>query len=181
MTFSGRYMRTLSGLLQSLDDATFEAATALLRRAGAAGGKVLLAGNGASAAMAAHGAVDLTKVSGVRALTFNEADLITCFANDFGYEHWVAKALEYYADPKDAVVLISSSGRSPNIVNAARQARQMGLPLLTLSGFAPDNPLRAAGTVNLWVDSDQYNLVEVTHQAWIVAMVDALAGVTIGA
>ncbi len=181
MSFSGHYMRRLAGLLESLAPADFDAATDLLRQTGARKGKVLLAGNGASAAMAAHGAVDLTKVSGIRALTFNEADLITCFANDFGYEHWVAKALEYYADPQDAVVLISSSGRSPNVVNAAHQARRMGLPLLTLSGFAPDNPLRALGTVNLWVNSDQYNLVEVTHQAWIVAMVDALAGVTIGA
>lgn len=181
MTFCAQYMGQVAGLIQSLDPASFDAATALLRRAGAAGGKVLLAGNGASAAMASHIAVDLTKVSGIRALTFNEPDLITCFANDYGYEHWIAKALEFYADPADAVVLISSSGRSPNVVDAARQARAMGLPLLTLSGFAPDNPLRAAGTVNLWVNSSQYNFVEVTHQAWLVGMVDALAGVTIDA
>ncbi len=179
MTFCAQYMRQVAGLIQSIDPVAFEAATALLRRAG--GAKVMLAGNGASAAIASHIAVDLTKISGIRAMTFNEPDLITCFANDFGYEHWVAKALEHYADAGDAVVLISSSGRSPNIVNAAAQARTMGLPLLTLSGFAPDNPLRAAGAVNLWVNSDRYNLVEVTHQAWLVAMVDALAGVVMDA
>ena len=58
-------------------------------------------------------AVDLTKASGIRAVNFNEADLITCFANDYGYEHWVEKALDFYADPKDVVILISSSGSHP--------------------------------------------------------------------
>jgi D-sedoheptulose 7-phosphate isomerase len=175
MAFSVTYMRQLAELLESLPVAQFDAALELLRRPAASGRKVLLAGNGASAAIASHVAVDLTKVSGVRAVTFNESDLITCFANDYGYEHWIAKALEFYADAGDTVVLVSSSGRSPNVVNAARQARAMGTQVLTLSGFAPDNPLRALGHVNLWAESDRYNLVEVAHQAWLVAMVDALA------
>ena len=51
----------------------------------------------------------------------------------------------------------------------------MNLALITFTGFARDNPVRAAGNVNLWVDSERYNLVETTHQAWLVAMVDALA------
>ena len=48
------------------------------------GGKVIIAGNGGSAAMASHVAVDFTKAAGVRAINFNEADLITCFADDYG-------------------------------------------------------------------------------------------------
>jgi D-sedoheptulose 7-phosphate isomerase len=76
-------------------------------------------------------------------------------------------------------VLISSSGRSPSVLNAAIEASQMGIPVLTLTGFAPDNPLRAAGTVNLWVDDQRYNMVEATHQSWLVAMVDALAGIPV--
>ena len=58
----------------------------------AAGKKVIIAGNGGSAAMASHVAVDFTKAAGIRAINFNEADLITCFSNDYGYEHWVAQA-----------------------------------------------------------------------------------------
>jgi D-sedoheptulose 7-phosphate isomerase len=136
------------------------------------GGKVILAGNGGSAAMASHVSVDFTKAAAIRAVTFNEADLITCFANDYGYEHWVSSALRHYADQRDLVILISSSGQSMNIVNAANEARTMGLKLITFSGFAADNPLRQIGDLNFWVDSSSYNIVEMTHHVWLVALVD---------
>jgi D-sedoheptulose 7-phosphate isomerase len=70
--------------------------------------------------------------------------------------------------------LISSSGRSPNIVNAAAQAKTQGLELVTLSGFDANNPLRTTGALNLWVDSRQYNIVEATHQSWLLAVIDRL-------
>ena len=124
--------------------------------------------------MASHVTVDLTKAAGMRAINFNEADLLTCFANDYGYEHWVAKALEFYADERDLVILISSSGQSPNMLNGAKQAREMGLPILTLSGFLSDNPLRTLGDVNLWVDSTAYNIGEMTHHVWLLANIDYL-------
>lgn len=179
MSYAHDYMRRLGQLLGSLDEAQFDAALALLRRTGASDGKVMLAGNGASAAMASHIAVDLTKVAGIRGVAFNDADLITCFANDYGYEHWIAQAVHAYAGSGDTLVLISSSGRSPSVLNAAAEANRMGIPVVTLTGFAPDNPLRASGTVNLWVDDQRYNMVEATHQAWLVAMVDALAGIPV--
>ena len=138
--------------------------------------KTILAGNGGSAAMASHVAVDLTKNAGVRCMNFNEADLITCFANDFGYEHWVAKALEFYAEAGDLVILISSSGRSPNMINAARYARERGLRVVTFTGLAPDNPLRALGELNVWVDSRAYNIVEMTHHIWLLAVCDLIIG-----
>ena len=110
----------------------------------------------------------------MRAVNFNEADLLTCLANDYGYEHWIARALEFYADPGDLLILISSSGQSPNILEGARQARAMGLGLVTLSGFSVGNPLRQLGAVNLWVDSREYNIVEMAHQTWLAAIVDYL-------
>ena len=124
--------------------------------------------------MASHVTVDFTKAAGIRAINFNEADLLTCFANDYGYEEWVAKALEFYADPGDLVILISSSGQSPNIINGAKKSREMNLPLLTLSGFQAKNPLRSMGDVNLWADSNVYNIVEMTHHVWLVAIIDYL-------
>jgi len=124
--------------------------------------------------MASHVTVDLTKVAGVRAINFNEADLLTCFANDYGYEHWVEQALGFYADPIDLVVLISSSGKSSNIVNGAHKAREMKLPLITFSGFDIDNPLRRLGDLNFWAESHSYNIVEMTHHIWLLALVDEL-------
>ena len=60
--------------------------------------KVIIAGNGGSAAMASHVSVDFTKQGRVRTVNFNESDLITCFANDYGYENWIEKAIEFYGD-----------------------------------------------------------------------------------
>ena len=70
--------------------------------------KIILVGNGGSASIASHVAVDFTKILKVRAINFNEANLITCFANDYGYENWVAKAFEAYAIKHDIAIFISS-------------------------------------------------------------------------
>ena len=102
-------------------------------------GKVIFMGNGGSAAMASHCAVDLSKNAGVRAINFNEADLITCLANDYGYENWMSSSIELYADSSDHVVLISSSGSSPNIVNAAKKAKELDLYLPSFCGFIRKN------------------------------------------
>ena len=136
--------------------------------------KILLVGNGGSAAVASHVAVDLTKAADIRAVAFSDNSLLTCLANDYGYEHWVEKALEFYAEPGDVAVLISSSGKSSNIVNGAIAAKARGLHVVTLTGFDADNPLRKLGELNLWVDSRSYNAVEMTHHIWLVAVVDKI-------
>ena len=140
------------------------------------GRKVIIAGNGGSAAMASHVAVDFTKQGGIRTINFNEADLITCFANDYGYENWVAKAVEFYGDGGDVVILVSSSGSSINMVNAAQTAKKMGMSVITFTGFAPDNPLKLEGDLNFWVDSRAYNIVENTHQIWLLMVCDLIVG-----
>ena len=138
------------------------------------GGKVILAGNGGSAAMASHVAVDMTKNAGIRAVTFNEYDLITTLANDYGYDNWISKAIELYHNSNDIVVLISASGQSINVINAAIKSKEFGLPVITFSGMSPQNPLRELGDINLWVDSKIYNIVEMTHHIWLLAIVDMI-------
>ena len=107
------------------------------------GGKTMIMGNGGSAAMASHVAVDFSKNAKIRMVNFNEADLITCLANDYGYEHWMAKAIEIYGDDGDQVILISSSGRSPNILNAARMAKEKDCKVITFTGFDENNSLKS--------------------------------------
>ena len=148
----------------------------ILLKIKANGKKVIIAGNGGSAAMASHVAVDFTKQGGVRTVNFNEADLITCFANDYGYEHWVAKAVEFYGDEGDMVILISSSGSSTNMINAAQTAKQMRMKVITFTGFTPDNPLKQEGDLNFWLDSRAYNIVENTHQIWLLMVCDLIIG-----
>jgi len=138
------------------------------------GKKLIFVGNGASASISSHAATDYTQHAKVRAVAFNDHNLITAFANDYGYDQWVARALDAYADLGDVVVLISSSGSSPNIVNAAQYAREHDLQCVTFSGFAPNNPLRALGQPSLWVDCDAYNVVESMHLIWILLVVNLL-------
>ena len=139
--------------------------------------KILIFGNGGSAAIASHFSVDLTKNAGVRCLNFNEADLITCFANDYGFEHWVEKAIDFYGDEGDLLIVISSSGRSQNMLNGVKAARNGNFKsVVTLSGFAEDNPLNQLGDINLWLDSKAYNFVENIHQAWLLTIVDLVIG-----
>ena len=161
--------------LNDADTSQLVAAADLIRSIGESDGKVIVVGNGGSAAIASHLAVDLTKAAGIRTVNFSDPALLTCFANDYGFEHWVEKALDCFADEGDLLVLVSSSGESANIVNGARRAVGMGMPILTLSGFASDNTLRSLGGINLWVDSRRYNIVENVHQIWLLSIVDYLA------
>ena len=141
--------------------------------------KVIIVGNGGSAAIASHVSVDFTKAAKVRSINFNESDLITCFGNDYGYENWVKEALKAYTDSGDLIILISSSGKSPNIVNAALYCNEIGLDLITLSGFDSNNPLKSLGKINLWADSNSYNIVEMAHHIWLLAIVDYIIDTSI--
>jgi D-sedoheptulose 7-phosphate isomerase len=172
--YFSKYFETIFQGLKSIDSAQLGQAVAMVWAAHKSGKKIIIAGNGGSAAMASHVAVDFTKAASIRAINFNEADLITCLANDYGYEHWVEKALEAYADKGDLAILISSSGKSLNIVKGVEKAKNMGLSVITVSGFLFDNPLRKLGDLNLWVDSTEYNIVEMTHHVWLVAIIDYL-------
>jgi D-sedoheptulose 7-phosphate isomerase len=172
MSFFQSYLQTMNRHIQMVDFSLMKELADLLRSVSEKGSKVIIVGNGGSAAIASHIAVDLTKNARVRTVDFNEASLITCFANDYGYEKWVEKAIEFYADKNDLVILISSSGMSPNIVNAATKAKEMGLPVITFSGFDSNNLLKQLGTLNFWVNSRNYNIVEMTHNIWLVTIID---------
>lgn len=138
-------------------------------------GKILIFGNGGSSAIASHVSVDLTKNARIRTVNYNESDLITCFSNDYGYENWVQKALSFNADKGDMLICISSSGNSKNIINGAKFAKKIGCKVITLTGFDKKNKVRKIGDVNLWVDSKNYNIVEMTHHIWLLTIVDYIA------
>ncbi len=134
------------------------------------GAKLVFIGNGGSAAIASHQAVDFWKNGGVEAIAFNDSSLLTCIGNDCGYENVFAVPLRRFAKPGDTVIAISSSGRSPNILKGAKAALDHGCSLLTFSGFAPANPLRKMGKINFYVPSNAYGLVEVSHLSIIHSM-----------
>ena len=156
--------------------AALEAVIDRFRRATAAGRQLIFIGNGGSAAIASHMAIDYLRNGGLRAVAFNDAAALTCVANDFGYEQVFAKQIEWRASAGDVLVAISSSGKSANILNAVAAARTAGCEVITLSGFNAANPLRGLGDVNLYVASEQYGFVELAHLTLCHTILDLHCG-----
>ena len=169
------YLNKLSELMIDCNHKDLLKISKILKQAKKNKKKVILVGNGGSAAMASHVSVDLTKICKIRAVNFNEADLLTCFSNDYGYENWVQKALSFYADKGDVLMCISSSGNSKNIINGAKFAKKIGCKVITLTGFNKNNKVRKIGYINLWLDSKNYNIIEMTHHIWLLSIVDYIA------
>lgn len=159
----------------SLDE-IFSWATKLIFDTHAQGNKIMFIGNGGSAGIASHMAIDYTKNGNIRSIAFNDGAALTCLGNDLGYDQVFAKQIEMHGRKGDLLVAISSSGKSENILNAVTQARNIGCNVLTLSGFKPDNPLRTMGDYNLFVDNHEYGFVEITHLALCHAILDLAMG-----
>ena len=111
-------------------------------------------------------------MTGIKAISFSDSAMLTAFANDFGYENWVKKSLDFYADKGDILILISSSGMSKNILNAVK-SKKINF-VITFSGFSEKNRLNRLGNLNFYVKSNVYNIVENIHQIWILSLVDCL-------
>ena len=88
----------------------------------------------------------------------------------------VSKAIEFYGDKDDIAILISTSGSSLNMVNAAKAAKELDMQVITFTGFDEDNPLKQSGCLNFWLNSRAYNVVENTHQIWLLMVCDLIIG-----
>ena len=112
----------------------------------------------------------------MRCISLSDTSLITCLANDYGYENLNQKFIEYYGNSGDILIAISSSGESKNIINACKKAKKLKFSnIITLTGFKKKNNLSKMGNINFWVNSKNYNLVENTHQIYLLSMIDLLA------
>ena len=140
--------------------------------------KVIFLGNGGSASICSHVSVDLTKNSKIRSINFNEPDLITCFSNDFGHENWMKEALNSYYDKGDLVLMISVSGNSPNLVNAAKFCKKNKIKLISITGSSFYNNLNKINNngINIWINSKSYNQVEIGFNIILLSIVDLIIG-----
>ena len=136
--------------------------------------RIYLMGNGASAAISSHIANDLTKATKTKALTFHDPSLITCFGNDFGYDNWMKEALNHFSEDGDLVILISSSGKSENIVKAARFCKKNKLKLVSLTGPSPNKEVIDSSEINFRVNSNIYNIVECIHMIILTSAIDQI-------
>ena len=95
---------------------------------------IFFIGNGGSNSICSHMMEDFMKLAGYPTYSFSDAALITCFANDFGYDKAMAEWLKIFYTSNDLLVAISSSGESKNILNAVHYAKSKGGKVITLSG-----------------------------------------------
>jgi D-sedoheptulose 7-phosphate isomerase len=153
-------------------DAAFAKVCDLCHGAHESGNKVMFIGNGGSMGIATHMAVDFSKNGSMRATAFGDGAMLTCLGNDLGYENVFAHQIESHGRAGDVLVAISSSGKSPNILNGVQAARSQGGKIVTFSGFREDNPLRKTGDINFYVRATEYGFVEVAHQAILHAILD---------
>ena len=138
--------------------------------------RIVFVGNGGSAGIASHMATDWLKNGGFAAMAFNDAATLTCIANDLGYDQVFALSVERHGREGDVLFALSSSGKSPSILNAAVAAHRARMKVVTLSGFDADNPLRKLGDFNFWVPDGHYGFVEVAHLALCHAILDLAMG-----
>lgn len=171
--FSQVQVKDRRGQILPIDAAIPEIIKLILKRSKKSN-KVILIGNGGSASIASHIAIDFLKNCNVPALAFNDSSFLTCISNDLGFEQVFQKPIEVLGEKEDILFAISSSGKSKNILNAALKAKQKRCFVVTLSGFAGNNPLRRMGDINFYVPSFSYGDVEITHLAICHAIVDNL-------
>lgn len=153
-----------------------EAAIQLLRETKQTGAFIYVIGNGGSASLAEHSAIDFTQNSKLRSLAISGSPMLTAWSNDYGYEHVFRKGVESFGKAGDVLIGISSSGTSKSILNACEAARRRRMAIVTFSGFAADNPLRTQGDLNFWINSRAFGYVEMIHHLLLHYINDAIIG-----
>ena len=156
----------------TVEPSGFERVIGLAKAVRNAGAKVIFVGNGGSAAIASHMAIDWLNKGHFGTMCLNDGAALTCIGNDYGYENVFRYQLKHNARVGDLLFAISSSGRSKNIIDAATYVG--GFDVVTLSGFEQDNPLRKLGGVNFHVPSRSYPIVENVHMAILHALLEAV-------
>ena len=165
------FFKSLTAATATCNEAV-ESVVAHLLENSKAGKKVIVIGNGGSAAIAIHALLDYAHAGGLKTIDFMSPAMLTCMANDYGYENVFARPVKLFAKEDDVLFAISSSGKSPNILKACEAARFGECYIVTFSGFSSDNPLRKLGDVNFYVPSNHYGFVEIAHQALVHCILD---------
>ena len=136
--------------------------------------KILIFGNGAGASIASHFSNDLTKNTKIRCLSFDSSTHLTCYANDYGYENWVKETIKIHYNNKDLILLISASGKSNNMIKAARYCRSKKIIFFSITGFNKRNQLKLLSKNSIWINSNSYNQVEISQLLVLLSIIDRL-------
>jgi phosphoheptose isomerase len=170
------YAEQIAIAAKTIDPAALDRAAAILVDAYVRGARTFSCGNGGSASIANHMQCDHTKGVGTRtdlsphvqSLSSN-VEVLTAIANDTGYENVFLHQLQCQSAPGDVLIAVSSSGRSPNIVQALTWAKESGLHTVAITGF-DGGTARSVAEVSIHVDCTNYGIVEDLHQSVMHAL-----------
>lgn len=149
--FKGKEIELNDGLIKSAE---------MIVKTNEKGGKVMFIGNGGSAAVSSHKALDFWFTGKIKGMVFFDYSSLTAISNDFGYQNVYSKQIERFAEKNDLLIAISSSGESKNIIYAVKKSRDLDCKIITFSGFKKTNSLRKLGDLNFFTPSSHYNQVE---------------------
>ena len=134
--------------------------------------RIILIGNGGSNAIASHISIDYTKFLGKKAFSFSDAPMLTAYINDYGRDEAYKQFISEFADNDTLIILISSSGNSMNIINAAKYCEKNSLTYIALSGFKRNNKLNNMNAdFKYWVDVESYGVVEIAHETLLHSII----------
>ena len=171
MEFVEGYYQQYIRVLNSFDKASLEPVLDTFLDVRDKGGTLWVAGNGGSAAIGDHTVCDVTKGTHTEgqptiksiSLTSNTA-MLTALGNDLDYDQVFSQQLKYYLGKNDVVLLVSSSGNSPNVVKACEYANSRGVPTIAFVGFK-GGKLRQIAKHCVWIPIENYGMAEDAHQS----------------
>ena len=170
------YKIKLKYLIDSIDIKFVDSLVKKIKIVNKKKGKIFIVGNGGSISTANHISVDLTKNAKIKTIQPFNSNLITCFSNDYGYENWISKTIEYFLNSKDLVIFLSVSGNSKNLLYAAKKCVKKKINMVALTGHTKKNKLNKIVKNNFWVNSKSYNQVEIIHFIILCLVVDKIVG-----
>ncbi len=166
-----RSLRDALFLMQSEVNA-YQSVIDMITHMGNGKARLFFIGNGGSAAVASHMAIDYMKNGGFATFGPGDAAQVTCLGNDLGFNNVYSLPIERHGQLGDCLFAISSSGMSEDILDAVAAAKRKMMNVVTLSGFGEGNFLRGKGQVNFYVPSNQYGTVEIAHLAILHSILD---------
>ena len=171
MEFVEDYYQQYIRVLNAFDKSSLEPVLDVFLDVRDKGGTLWVAGNGGSAAIGDHTVCDVTKGTHTEgqptiksiSLSSNTA-MLTALGNDLDYEQVFSQQLKYYLGKNDALLLVSSSGNSPNVVKACEYANSRGVPTIAFVGFK-GGKLRQIAKHCVWIPIENYGMAEDAHQS----------------
>jgi D-sedoheptulose 7-phosphate isomerase len=137
-------------------------------------GTLYFIGNGASASISSHYALDFFKTGKVKTRTFNDLSYLTAISNDISFNEVFSFPLDELGTSEDILFAISSSGNSQNIVNGVDIAIKKGMFVVTFSGMSENNKIRSMGDINIYFPGQDYGPIECAHSIIMHCILDHL-------